>query len=131
MKKILFILTLVLFSGFVAKAQEDDNDKIRDKMREFIQRRLKLSNNETDRFTPVFIRYFRDWRQTVREHKDDILFRQQKIAELRIRYRGEFRDVVGEKRSTEVYKKQEEFIRILNEQMRNRRDERINRKNLP
>ena len=131
MKKILFILTLVLFSGFVAKAQEDDNDKIRDKMREFIQRRLKLSNNETDRFTPVFIRYFRDWRQTVREHKDDILFRQQKIAELRIRYRGEFRDVVGEKRSTEVYKKQEEFIRILNEQMRTRRDDRINRKNLP
>lgn len=129
MKKILFILTLVLFSGFVAKAQDDD--KIRDKMREFIQRRLKLSNNEADRFTPVFIRYFRDWRQTVREHKDDILFRQQKIAELRIRYRDEFRDVVGEKRSTEVYKKQEEFIRILNDQMRNRRDDRINRKNIP
>ena len=129
MKKILFILTLVLFSGFVAKAQDDD--KIRDKMKEFIQRRLKLSNNEADRFTPVFIRYFRDWRQTVREHKDDILFRQQKIAELRIRYRDEFRDVVGEKRSTEVYKKQEEFIRILNDQMRTRRDDRINRKNIP
>ena len=131
MKKIFFILTLVLFSGFVAKAQDDDNDKIRDKMREFIQRRLKLSNNETDRFTPVFIRYFREWRQTVREHKDDILFRQQKIAELRIRYRSEFRDIVGEKRSTEVYKKQEEFIRILNEQVKNRRDDRINRKNIP
>jgi len=129
MKKILFILTLVLFSGFVAKAQDDD--KIRDKMKEFIQKRLKLSNNEADRFTPVFIRYFRDWRQTVREHKDDILFRQQKIAELRIRYRDEFRDVVGEKRSTEVYKKQEEFIRILNDQMKNRRDDRINRKNIP
>jgi hypothetical protein len=131
MKKILFLLTLVLFSGFVAKAQDNDNEKIRDKMKEFIQRRLKLSNNEADRFTPVFIRYFRDWRQTVREHKDDILFRQQKIAELRIRYRDEFRDVVGEKRSTEVYKKQEEFIRILNDQMRTRRDDRINRKNIP
>lgn len=131
MKKIFFILTLALFSAFASKAQNDDNDKIRDKMREFIQRRLSLSRNEADRFTPVFVRYFTEWRQTLRENKEDILIRQQKIVDLRIRYRTEFRDIVGEKRSNEVYKKQEEFIRILQEQVKNRRDDRINRKNMP
>ena len=130
MKKILLILTLTLFAGFVAQAQDDDNDRIRDKMREFIQKRLSLTRNEAEKFTPVFVRYFREWRQTLKEHKDDVLVRQQRIAELRIRYRTEFKDIVGEKRSTEVFKKQEEFIQGL-QKMRaeqSRRDDRPNKR---
>jgi hypothetical protein len=128
MKKILLILTLALFAGFASQAQDDDNDKIRDKMREFIQRRLNLTRNEAERFTPVFVRYFREWRQTLRENKDDILFRQQRIAELRIRYRTEFKDIVGEKRSNEIYRKQDEFVKILGEQVKTRRDDRPNKR---
>ena len=133
MKKIIFILTLALFSGFVVKAQDDDNDKIRDKMREFIQRRLKLSNNEAERFTPVFIRYFKDWRQNLREK--DNLIREQRITEVKIRYRSEFREIVGENRSNDVFRQQKVFIdnlkKIREEQVKGRRDDRINRKNLP
>ena len=130
MKKIFFILTLALFAGFASQAQDDD--KIRDKMREFIQRRLTLSRNEAERFTPVFVRYFREWRQTLRENKEDVLFRQQKIAELRIRYRGEFRDIVGDKRSNEIFRQQEVFIdqlqKMREEQIKNRRDDRPNKR---
>jgi hypothetical protein len=61
MKKILLILTLGLFTGLVLQAQDDEQDKIRDKMREFIQRRLNLTRNEAERFTPVFVRYFREY----------------------------------------------------------------------
>jgi len=131
MKRFLLILTLALFAGFVAKAQDDDNDKIRDKMREFIQRRLNLSKNEAERFTPVFIRYFKEWRQTIRENKDlpDVLERQKRIVDLKIRYRTEFREIVGEKRSNEVFKKQDEFVRIIAEQARNRKDELPTRRN--
>jgi hypothetical protein len=48
MKKILLIVTLFLLTGSVLRAQDDNdtNDKIRDKMTEFIQRRLNLSKNE-------------------------------------------------------------------------------------
>ena len=130
MKKLLLILTLALFAGLASKAQGDDNDKIRDKMREFIQRRLNLTRNEADRFSPVFVRYFKEWRETLRENKSDILVRQQRIAELRIRYRTEFKDIVGEKRSNEIFRKQEEFIDGL-QKMRaeqNRRDDRPNRR---
>lgn len=132
MKKIFFILTLVLFAGFASKAQDNDNEKIRDKMREFIQKRLNLSRNEAERFSPVFVRYFKDWRETLRENKDDVLFRQQKIAELRIRYRGEFRDIVGDKRSNEIFRQQEVFIdqlkKMRDEQINNRRDDRLNKR---
>lgn len=130
MRKIYFILTLVLFTCFASQAQNDD--KIRDKMTEFIQKRMKLTRNEAERFSPVFVRYFTEWRQTLRENKDDVLFRQQKIAELRIRYRGEFRDIVGEKRSTDIFRQQEVFIEQLQkmreEQLNNRRDERTNKR---
>jgi len=132
MKKLLLILTLALFAGFTMQAQDDDNDKIRDKMREFIQKRLNLSRNEAERFSPVFVRYFKDWRQTLRENKEDVLFRQQKIAELRIRYRDEFRGIVGEKKSNDVFKQQEVFIdqlkKMREDQMKNRRDDRINKR---
>ncbi len=132
MKKILLILTLALFAGSASQAQDDDNDKIRDKMREFIQRRLNLSRNEADRFAPVFIRYFREWKQTLQENRGDGLVRQQRIIELRLRYRTEFRDIVGDKRSNDVFKRQDEFIQGLQkmreEQTRNRIDDRPNKR---
>ena len=131
MKRFLLILTLALFAGFAAKAQDDDNDKIRDKMREFIQKRLNLSKNEAERFTPVFVRYFTEWRQALKENRDDVLIRQQKIVDLRIRYRTEFREIVGEKRSNDVYKQQDIFIREIREmreeQIKARRTERPNK----
>ena len=131
MKRILLILTLALLAGISSKAQGDDNDKIRDKMREFIQRRLNLTRNEAERFTPVFIRYFREWKQTLVENRNDGLVRQQRIIELRLRYRTEFRDIVGEKRSNDVYKQQDIFvleIKVMREeQIKARRTERPNK----
>jgi hypothetical protein len=116
--------------GFASQAQDDGNDKIRDKMREFIQRRLNLSRNEAERFTPVFIRYFTEWRQNLRE--PDILLREQKITEVKIRYRTEFREIVGDNRSNEVFRQQKIFIdnlqKIREEQVRSRKDDRPNKR---
>lgn len=132
MKKILLILTLTLLAGLTSQAQDDEHDKIRDKMREFIQRRLNLSRNEAERFTPVFIRYFTEWKQTLQANRGDGLVRQQRIIELRLRYRTEFRDIVGEKRSNDVFKRQDEFIQGLQkmreEQTRSRKDDRPNKR---
>ena len=131
MKRFLLILTLALLAGFSSNAQGDDNDRIRDKMREFIQKRLDLTRNEAERFTPVFIRYFREWKQTLHENRADGLVRQQKIIELRLRYRTEFRDIVGEKRSNDVYRQQDIFIHEIKEmreeQIKARRTERPNK----
>jgi len=131
MKNFLFILTFALLTGFSSKAQSDEHDKIRDKMTEFIQKRLDLTRNEAERFTPVFIRYFREWKQTLQENRNDGLVRQQRIIELRLRYRTEFRDIVGEKRGNDVYKQQDIFIREIKEmreeQIKARRAERPNK----
>lgn len=124
MKKILFILTVFLLTASVSMAQDDDDEKIRDKMREYIQQRMGLNRNEAERFTPVFLRYFREWRTTLKDNRRDRLILQQKVVELRLRYRTEFKEIVGERRSNEVYEHQEKFIRelknIRQERMRDR-----------
>ncbi|MBI3138060.1 MAG: hypothetical protein HYZ15_05715 [Sphingobacteriales bacterium] len=114
MKKLLLILSILLVTAHTVKAQDEDgDDRIRDKMREYIQLRLKLNKDEADRFTPIFIRYFREWRNTLKENRSDRLILQQKVVELRIRYRGEFKEIIGERKSNEVYKQQDIFIHEL------------------
>jgi hypothetical protein len=62
MKKFCIILIL-FFTGLATYAQDessDDKGKIRDRMSEYIKDRLGLSRNEAEKFTPVFLRYFRN-----------------------------------------------------------------------
>ncbi|HYM94367.1 MAG TPA: hypothetical protein VET23_09535 [Chitinophagaceae bacterium] len=134
MKKKLLILFLFFLTGSVLKAQvnnDQNNDKIRDKMTEFIQQRLNLSRAEAEKFSPVFLRYFHEWRSTLREFKGnpDRLLLQQKIVDLRLRYRDEFKNIVGEKRSNEVFEQQERFIEGVRKMREGQRfDNRPNRR---
>lgn len=127
MKKIVLILSLFFVTSNALMAQADGDEKIRDKMREYIQQRMKLRKDEAEKFTPVFLRYFREWRNTLKENRGDVLIRQQKIVELRLRYRNEFKDIIGEKRSNEVYQHQEIFLKEL----QNIRKERIENNRVP
>lgn len=128
MKKILFILSLLLITSTIIFAQNDDgDDRIRDKMREYIQLRMRLTRGEAERFTPVFVRYFNEWRNTLKENRTDRLILQQKVVELRLRYRGEFKEIIGDRRSNEVFEHQERFIKEL----KNLRQERIQNRQGP
>ena len=127
MKRFLFILSFVCVGSARLFAQDDDGDKndnqkIRDKMNEFIQRRLDLTKEEANKFTPVFLRYFREWRQTKSENRGDRLIMQQKIVDLRLRYRTEFRGIIGERRGDQVFKYQEDFIKGVKDQLNERRN---------
>ena len=123
MRKLLLILSVFLVTGSVLYAQDDDNDgneKIRDKMNEYIQKRLSLSDVEAKKFTPVFLRYFKEWRETIKENRDDRLILQQKIVDLRLRYRTNFREIIGEGRGNQVFGLQDNFIRELRDIRRDR-----------
>lgn len=129
MKKWLLILTIVLLPGVAAWAQDDDSEKhggakIQERMREYIQNKLGLSKAETEKFTPIIVRYFREFAQTHRQNKGDNLILKQRIIELRIRYRTEFRQILDEQRANKIYKYEDEFrqeaIRIIKENRRER-----------
>jgi hypothetical protein len=130
MKKGLIIMFIFLLRSFVLIAQNEEagppsqESKIQERMREYIQDKLGLSKSEAERFTPVFVRYFREFVQVHRAFKPDKLLMQQKIIELRIKYRAEFRQIMDETRANKVYRYEDEFrqeaIRILKENQRER-----------
>lgn len=139
MKKILLILTVFIGSLATGMAQTEPDDgspqesKIRERMQEYIQNRLNLSRNEAEKFTPIFVRYFREFAQTHRSYKGDRLVLQQKIIDLRIRYRTEFRQIMDEQRANRVFKHEDEFrqevVRMIRENKRERMESRQIRRN--
>jgi len=119
MKKIFYILIFVFSLTSVSFAQDDqpDHTRMREKMVEYIQDKLGLTKNEAEKFTPVFINYFKELRKTNQDFRGDKLVLQQKVAELRLRYREQFKPIVGEKRSNDVYTYEREFIQKAKQEL--------------
>src|SRR4051794_39127655 len=112
MKQIIYLFLFVFTLTGTVSAQDDqagDGGKIRERMIEYIQEKLGLSKAEAEKFSPVFINYFKELRKTNQEFKGDRLVLQQKIAELRLRYRDQFRPIIGEQRSNDVFTHERDF----------------------
>lgn len=133
MKRILYILSFLFVISLTSSAQ--DGGKLRDKMTEYIQQKLGLSRSEAEKFGPVFLDYFKDLRQTNQEFKGDRLVLQQKIVDLRLRYRDQFKPIIGEKRSNDVFTYEREFIKGVKELQQDRLQNRLegpaNKRNSP
>ncbi|MET0635726.1 MAG: hypothetical protein ABWZ25_06840 [Chitinophagaceae bacterium] len=133
MKRFLLILGLLFATTLHLSAQEDDdtddNESIRDKMTEYIQKKLDLNDQEAKKFRPLFVQYYKDWRSTIRENRGDKLVLKQKVAELQVKYRDRFKGVIGEQKSNQVFNHQRDFINQLREEVRDRRQKNGRRKN--
>ena len=132
MKRYLLILFLSLCTAFTGFAQADaaDDDgatKLQERMKLYIQKKLNLSRAEAQRFSPVFIRYIIELRRTHREHKMDRPVLQLKIAEVRVRFRDEFRQILDEQRANRVYEFQREFELKVIDEIKQRQQENRNR----
>lgn len=126
MKKLLIILSWMMIGSISLFAQDDDddhgNERIRDKMSEYIQKRLDLTKEEKQKFSPVFVKYFKEWRQTLRENRHlPALDRQQKVVDLQLRYRTQFSEIVGEQKGNQVFEYQKKFIIELGRLRKERR----------
>ena len=96
-------------------------ERIPEKMNLFIQKKMQMTGGEREAFGPVFARYQKEWRETMRKNREDRLLARQQLIELQIKYRKEFSPIVGAKRVIQIYDLQEDFIRIL----RDVQDERV------
>jgi hypothetical protein len=111
MKRILYILSFLFALNAAVFAQDDGNtETIQERMNEYVQKRLNLSKSEAEKFTPVFLNYFKELRQTNKQYRGDRLVLQQKVVDLKLRYRDQFKPIMGEKRSNEVFNHANDFI---------------------
>ncbi len=128
MKKIVAILFLFFLPAFPLLAQNQtdeqqpgEGEKIGQRMNEYVQDKLGLTRAEAEKFNPVFIRYYREFVTTHRAFKDDNLILKQKIIELRLRYRTEFRQILDEQRANKVFVYEDKFRGEVLKQIRENR----------
>jgi nitrate reductase assembly molybdenum cofactor insertion protein NarJ len=135
MKKYLIILFVTLFTSFTGFAQdeevEDKGGKLLERMQLYIQKKLDLTRDEAEKFSPVFLRYINELRRTHREFRGDRPMLQLKIAEVRVRFRDQFKPIINEQRANRVFQHQREFEekikQIIMEKQSERRGLRRNR----
>jgi hypothetical protein len=126
MKKILYILTfLFTLQTSFAQNEQPGEVKVREKMIGYIQNKLGLNRVEAEKFQPLFVNYLKELRRTNKEFKGQNLEQQQKLLEVRMRYRDQFRPVIGEKRSNDVFDHEKEFIKTIRQEINIRRQDRL------
>ena len=114
MKKLIYLLGF--FTAFYLPAfSQEEEGKIPERMAIYIENKLELNKSEKDKFHPVFMEYVKELRKTNMENRDDRLVMQQKIVDLRLRYRESFKAMMGEKKANDVFIYEREFMRELME----------------
>jgi hypothetical protein len=135
MKKIVPILIFIFIgvSGVFAQDNEQENQeggKLQQRLNQYLQKRLGLSKNEAEKFSPVYLRYFNELRKAHVETRNlPPIDRQQKIVEIRLRYRNEFKPILGEERANKVFVAEQEFRKKAQDLLENRKERLQNRGN--
>src|SRR5688572_29965685 len=110
MKRLIHVLLFVFAIHPVFAQEEQPGTRLREKMVEYIQTKLGLDKSEAERFQPVFENYFKELYSTNKQYRSDRLVLQQKVVELRLKYREQFKPIMGEKRSNDVFRHERDFV---------------------
>jgi hypothetical protein len=122
MKKIL--LYIVLYLPLMATAQ--DNTKRDNKLQSleiaFLTKELNLSPEEAQKFWPVYNQYSAEMRSVTRnkENDPDVLDKQQKLLDIRKKYRTEFLKVLPPERVNQVFTSETKFREMVRRELQDR-----------
>lgn len=133
MKKIFLIITITCLTG-VLHAQPGNPDqqkkladlrKIQAMEMAFITKELNLTPDEAQKFWPVFNQYRNELKATAKDRiSGDQLERQQKMLDLRKKYREDFTKVISHDRANKVFGAEDEFRSLVRREFQKRQVER-------
>lgn len=133
MKKNFLIIAFILISG-VLQAQPGNPDqqkkladlrKIQAMEMAFITKELNLTPDEAQKFWPVFNQYRNELKSTSKDRvSGDQLERQQKMLDLRKKYREDFTKVISQERANKVFGAEDEFRSLVRREFQKRQVER-------
>lgn len=121
MKKI--ILLLIAFAGisYISLAQPP-KERIKVIKMGYITKELNLTSAEAEKFWPVYNEYFAEIEKAVKENEPDELKREEKILNIRKKYKPEFKKVLNDDaRVNKVFSIDRNFKEMLRKEMEERR----------
>ncbi len=137
MKKIFLLFGFVTFATLLTNGQEvadSGNGREKIKMLEigYFTRQLQLSSNEAEKFWPLFNKYRKEIRVVVKDRNiNDDLERQQKVLDVRKKYRKDFIGTLDEVRGGKVYEVEDRFKTMVRREMQQRMKSRQNSPSQP
>ena len=121
MKKILLLLVVLMSIGYISNAQPP-KERIKALKVAYITKELNLSATEAEKFWPVYNEYFAEIEKVIGENEPDELKREEKILNIRKKFKPEFRKVLGDDtRVNKVFVIDRNFKEVLRKEMEERR----------
>ena len=96
----------------------------------FISKELELTPDEAQKFWPVYNQYAKELRSTIKDDAD-VLDRDEKVLNLRKRYKEQFTKVLGQERMNRVFNSEGRFRQLLIKSMRNQNQRKAGRQLQP
>jgi hypothetical protein len=124
MRKLLLIVFLFISTAYICNAQDGnkDKEKIEAVRTAYITNQLNLTPEEAQKFWPIYNRYFSEVKKAQQESPDDIVAFQEKLVNIRKKYKADFKGVLGtDERVNKVYTAEAKFISMLRDELKNRR----------
>ena len=129
MKKLYLI---IFFAGMTLFANAQQEESIEKKQQDiealkvaFLSRELELTPAEAQKFWPLYNQYAKELKATVREDQD-VLDRDEKVLNLRKKYKDPFTNLLGAQRMNKMYNAEGRFRQILIKAIRNQKGQRNN-----
>lgn len=119
MKKILLILLLSL--GIRTALQAQDGNMAETIKIAYLTKQLNLSQDEAQRFWPVYNRYFAELKQAHGDLRGKELEFQERTLNIRKQYANDFKKVLNsDERVNKMFTCERNFVKLIKEEMRNR-----------
>jgi hypothetical protein len=126
MKKYLLILIIILGSfSFVSAQNGQRAEKVQELKIAFITQKLQLTSAEAEKFWPVYNSYENEIKQLRATNKNgDVLDNEQKLLDIRKKYKPSFEKVLGAQRANDLYNVERDFRNVLIRRLKDQRQER-------
>lgn len=122
MKKLYILLIFISIAGFASAQEELPSEKKQQDIEAlkvaFISKELELTPDEAQKFWPVYNQYSKELRATIKDDAD-VLDRDEKVLNLRKKYRDQFSRILGQQRMNRIFNAEGRFRQLLIKSMRN------------
>ena len=122
MKKIIFLIALCLPLLVSAQDNSQRDNKLQSLEIAYLTKELNLSPEEAQKFWPVYNKYSAEMKETLRNKANDpdVLDKQQKLLDIRKKYRSEFLKVLSPDRVNQVFTSEVKFREMVRRELQDR-----------
>lgn len=128
MRSIVYTFLLILCFAGTVRAQQDDAQtqpapaNIIGLKMAFVTKQLALTNEEAQKFWPVYYSYSAELRKIRQNRKEDVLATEEEMLNLRKKYRAEFKKILStDERVNKALTVDRDFMVVVKKELQERR----------